>query len=71
MTKKDYELIANALIEGRFYHNDVIRAGSHRDYYIGSEEMFHEIVKTMALYLAEDNPHFNKTKFIQYIAKAA
>ena len=60
MTKKDYIIIADALIESYKLHENNDEFFSHKAFMLFT-------VKTMALALQRTNTKFNNTIFISYI----
>lgn len=57
MSRKDYILIANALL---YAYNEECKTNDEHGFFVS-------VVNTMADFLSEDNPKFNKQKFIDYI----
>jgi len=60
MTKKDYELIAEAMAFG------AVNAEKKR---FDSMRTFEEIVREVARFLAADNPRFDRGRFISFVGK--
>lgn len=67
MTKKDYTLIAEALVEGYFQHIDMIRAKLPKQCYKERREVFQSVIEHVAFFLKRDNPAFSVPKFSDYI----
>lgn len=71
MTKKDYELIANGLRIGKPSRNinpyPIEARGQEiiNVYAYGKNNAWNNACKTLADFLATDNPKFNKNKFLK------
>jgi len=61
MTKKDYIKLAKAINDCTAVPNDVDQQGIQRNRYISKLHF----IGRLCIILAEDNPHFDNTRFIK------
>ena len=66
MTKKDYEKIAATLKDMRVdFAHDGLGEAEYIAYMDGARDQFRNIVENMTAMLANDNPRFDRAKFLR------